>query len=32
VLEIEDAALAERLATFVDTVRAKYGPVQLPTE
>ena len=32
VLEIEDAAIAERLATFVDTVRAKYGPVQLPKE
>src|SRR4051794_4469408 len=30
VLEIEDAALADRLAAFVDTVRAKYGPVRLP--
>jgi phosphatidylserine/phosphatidylglycerophosphate/cardiolipin synthase-like enzyme len=30
VLEIEDAALAERLAAFVDSVRAKYGPVVLP--
>jgi hypothetical protein len=30
VLEIEDAAIADRLAAFVDTVRAKYGPVELP--
>jgi phosphatidylserine/phosphatidylglycerophosphate/cardiolipin synthase-like enzyme len=30
VLEIEDAALADRLATFVDDVRALYGPVVLP--
>jgi phosphatidylserine/phosphatidylglycerophosphate/cardiolipin synthase-like enzyme len=30
VLEIEDAAIAERLAGFVDAVRALYGPVQLP--
>jgi len=30
VLEIEDAAIADRLATYVDTVRAKYGPVVLP--
>ena len=30
VLEIEDAAIAERLAAFVDAVRARYGPVELP--
>ena len=30
VLEIEDAALAERLATYVDGVRALYAPVELP--
>jgi phosphatidylserine/phosphatidylglycerophosphate/cardiolipin synthase-like enzyme len=30
VLEIEDAAIAERLAGFVDAVRALYGPVELP--
>ena len=30
VLEIEDAAIADRLAAFVDEVRAKYGPVALP--
>ncbi len=30
VLEIADAALAERLAAFIDEVRAKYPPVQLP--
>jgi phosphatidylserine/phosphatidylglycerophosphate/cardiolipin synthase-like enzyme len=30
VLEIEDAAIADRLAAFVDTVRALYGPVELP--
>ncbi len=29
VLEIADAALAERLAAFIDEVRAKYPPVQL---
>ena len=29
VLELTDAALAERLATFVDEVRARYGPVSL---
>ncbi len=32
VLEIEDAAIADRLAAFVDEVRAKYGPVALPPE
>jgi phosphatidylserine/phosphatidylglycerophosphate/cardiolipin synthase-like enzyme len=30
VLEIEDAAIADRLAAFVDEVRAKYQPVWLP--
>jgi phosphatidylserine/phosphatidylglycerophosphate/cardiolipin synthase-like enzyme len=30
VLEIEDAAIADRLAAFVDTVRVKYKPVELP--
>jgi phosphatidylserine/phosphatidylglycerophosphate/cardiolipin synthase-like enzyme len=30
VLEIEDATLANRLAAFVDEIRAKYGPVELP--
>jgi phosphatidylserine/phosphatidylglycerophosphate/cardiolipin synthase-like enzyme len=30
VLEIEDAAIADRLAAYVDEVRAKYGPVTLP--
>jgi phosphatidylserine/phosphatidylglycerophosphate/cardiolipin synthase-like enzyme len=30
VLEIEDPAIADRLAAFVDAVRAKYGPVELP--
>lgn len=30
VLEIADAALAERLAAFIDEVRAKYPPAQLP--
>ena len=30
VLQIEDAALADRLATFVDGVRATYGPVIVP--
>jgi phosphatidylserine/phosphatidylglycerophosphate/cardiolipin synthase-like enzyme len=29
VLEIEDAAIADRLAAFVDDVRARYGPVAL---
>ena len=29
VLEIADAALAERLAAFVDAVRAKYPPIEL---
>jgi phosphatidylserine/phosphatidylglycerophosphate/cardiolipin synthase-like enzyme len=30
VLEIEDAAIADTLAAYVDLVRAKYGPVVLP--
>jgi phosphatidylserine/phosphatidylglycerophosphate/cardiolipin synthase-like enzyme len=30
VLEIKDGAIADRLAAFVDEVRAKYGPVELP--
>jgi phosphatidylserine/phosphatidylglycerophosphate/cardiolipin synthase-like enzyme len=30
VLEIEDAAIADTLAAYVDTVRAKYDPVVLP--
>jgi phosphatidylserine/phosphatidylglycerophosphate/cardiolipin synthase-like enzyme len=30
VLEIHDAAVADRLSTFVDDVRSKYGPVALP--
>ena len=30
VLEIQDAEVADRLAAFVDDVRAKYGPVELP--
>jgi len=30
VLEIQDAEIAEQLATFVDAVRSKYGPVELP--
>jgi len=30
VLEIEDAAIADRLAAFVDEVRVRYGPVALP--
>jgi phosphatidylserine/phosphatidylglycerophosphate/cardiolipin synthase-like enzyme len=30
VLEIEDAGIADELAAFVDQVRAKYGPVELP--
>ena len=29
VLEIEDAAIADRCAAFVDAVRARYGPVRL---
>jgi phosphatidylserine/phosphatidylglycerophosphate/cardiolipin synthase-like enzyme len=29
-LEIEDAAIADRLAAFIDEVRAKYPPVSLP--
>jgi phosphatidylserine/phosphatidylglycerophosphate/cardiolipin synthase-like enzyme len=31
VLEIKDAAVADRLSSFVDEVRAKYGPVTLPS-
>jgi phosphatidylserine/phosphatidylglycerophosphate/cardiolipin synthase-like enzyme len=30
VLEIADGELAERMASFIDTVRAKYPPVTLP--
>jgi phosphatidylserine/phosphatidylglycerophosphate/cardiolipin synthase-like enzyme len=30
VLEIEDAAIADRLAAFVDAVRGRYGAVALP--
>jgi phosphatidylserine/phosphatidylglycerophosphate/cardiolipin synthase-like enzyme len=30
VLEIEDAAIADGLAAFVDSVRARYAPVRLP--
>ena len=30
VLEIQDAALADKLAAFVDEGSAKYGPVTLP--
>ena len=30
VLEIDDAAVADRLADYVDRVHAKYGPVVLP--
>ena len=30
VLEFEDAAVADRLAAYVDAVRARYGPVILP--
>ncbi len=30
VLEIADAQIADRLAAYVDEVRAKYGPVELP--
>src|SRR5438876_2320833 len=29
VLEVEDAALAERMAAFIDQIRAKYEPLQL---
>ena len=29
VLEIEDAALAEQMATFIDEIRGKYAPVRL---
>ena len=29
VLEIEDAALAERMAAYVDAIRAKYPPLAL---
>jgi phosphatidylserine/phosphatidylglycerophosphate/cardiolipin synthase-like enzyme len=32
VLEIKDAAIAERLAAFVDEIRAIYPPVTLPPE
>ena len=32
VLEIADAGLAERLASFVDEVRAKYPAITLPGE
>jgi phosphatidylserine/phosphatidylglycerophosphate/cardiolipin synthase-like enzyme len=32
VLEIEDAAIADQLAAFVDAVRSRYGPVTLPCE
>jgi phosphatidylserine/phosphatidylglycerophosphate/cardiolipin synthase-like enzyme len=30
VLELQDAALADRLAAFVDEIRARYGPVPAP--
>jgi phosphatidylserine/phosphatidylglycerophosphate/cardiolipin synthase-like enzyme len=30
VIELEDAAIADRLASFVDEVRARYGPVTIP--
>jgi phosphatidylserine/phosphatidylglycerophosphate/cardiolipin synthase-like enzyme len=30
VLEIENAGIADELAAFVDSVRSKYGPVELP--
>jgi phosphatidylserine/phosphatidylglycerophosphate/cardiolipin synthase-like enzyme len=30
VLEIEDAEIAEQLATYIDGVRARYAPVVLP--
>jgi len=32
VLEIADAAIADELAAFVDAVRARYAPVELPPE
>jgi phosphatidylserine/phosphatidylglycerophosphate/cardiolipin synthase-like enzyme len=32
VLELEDAALAQTLATFIDEIRALYDPVELPPE
>jgi phosphatidylserine/phosphatidylglycerophosphate/cardiolipin synthase-like enzyme len=32
VLEIQDAAIADLLAAFIDEVRAKYGPVSLPPD
>jgi phosphatidylserine/phosphatidylglycerophosphate/cardiolipin synthase-like enzyme len=32
VLEIEDAALAERMAGYIDQVRALYPPLELPPE
>jgi phosphatidylserine/phosphatidylglycerophosphate/cardiolipin synthase-like enzyme len=32
VLEISDPALAERLAAYVDEVRALYPPLELPAE
>jgi phosphatidylserine/phosphatidylglycerophosphate/cardiolipin synthase-like enzyme len=32
VLEIRDAALARRMAAFVDQVRARYPPLELPAE
>jgi phosphatidylserine/phosphatidylglycerophosphate/cardiolipin synthase-like enzyme len=32
VLELKDAALADRLAAFVDEIRALYPPVTLPDE
>jgi phosphatidylserine/phosphatidylglycerophosphate/cardiolipin synthase-like enzyme len=31
VLEIRDAELADRLAAFVDEIRARYEPAPLPT-
>ncbi|MGZ4398192.1 MAG: phospholipase D-like domain-containing protein [Gaiellaceae bacterium] len=30
VLEIEHAELAERLASFIDEIRGRYGPIELP--
>jgi len=30
VLEIQDAQIAEQLAAFIDLVRVRYGPVELP--
>ena len=29
-LEIEDAELADRLAAFIDDIRARYPPLELP--